>query len=35
LPAGKRLRDVIAMPLEDGDPELEPEFVGVHVIQVG
>jgi predicted RNase H-like HicB family nuclease len=28
------LREVIAMLLEDGEPELEGEFVGVHTIQV-
>ena len=29
------LREVIAMLLEDGDPEFESEFVGVQTIQVG
>jgi predicted RNase H-like HicB family nuclease len=28
------LREVIAMLLEDGDPKLESEFVGIHTIQV-
>ncbi len=28
------LHEVIAMLLEDGDPKLESEFVGVHRIQV-
>jgi predicted RNase H-like HicB family nuclease len=30
----ENLREVIAMLLEDGEPELEGEFVGVHTIQV-
>jgi len=30
----KNLREVIAMLLEDGDPELESEFVGIQTIQV-
>lgn len=30
----ENLREVIAMLLEDGDPKLESEFVGVHTIQV-
>ena len=28
------LQEVIAMLLEDGDPRLESEFVGVHTIKV-
>jgi len=28
------LREVIAMLLEDGDPLLESEFIGVHTIKV-
>jgi len=28
------LREVIAMPLEEGDPKLESEFVGLQTIQV-
>lgn len=30
----ENLQEVIAMLLEDGEPELEGEFVGVHTIQV-
>ncbi|MFH1437704.1 MAG: type II toxin-antitoxin system HicB family antitoxin, partial [Pseudomonadota bacterium] len=30
----KNLREVIAMLLEDGDPNLESEFVGLQTIQV-
>jgi len=30
----KNLREVIAMLLEDGDPNLESEFVGLQAIQV-
>ena len=30
----KNLREVIAMLLEDGDPKLESEFVGLQTIQV-
>jgi predicted RNase H-like HicB family nuclease len=30
----KNLRDVIAMLLEDGDPKLESQFVGLRTIQV-
>jgi predicted RNase H-like HicB family nuclease len=30
----ENLREVIAMLLEDGEPELEGEFVGIHTIQV-
>lgn len=30
----RNLREVIAMLLEDGDPELESELVGLHTIQV-
>ena len=30
----KNLREVIAMLLEDGEPELEAEFVGTEAIQV-
>ena len=30
----KHLREVIAMLLEDGDPELQSEFVGVKSIQI-
>jgi predicted RNase H-like HicB family nuclease len=29
------LREVIQMLLEDGDPELESEFVGLQMIRVG
>ena len=29
------LREVVAMLLEDGDPQLESEFVGVQTISVG
>ena len=28
------LQEVIAMLLEDGEPRIEPEFVGVHTIRV-
>ena len=28
------LREVVAMLLEDGDPELEGEFVGIQVVDV-
>jgi predicted RNase H-like HicB family nuclease len=31
----KNLREVIEMLLEDGDPALESEFVGMQTIQVG
>ncbi len=31
----RNLHEVIEMLLEDGDPKLESEFVGVHSIQVG
>jgi predicted RNase H-like HicB family nuclease len=31
---GKHLEEVIAMLLEDGEPQLEREFVGVHTIMV-
>lgn len=31
----KDLREVIAMLLEDGDPKLESEFVGLQTIRVG
>jgi predicted RNase H-like HicB family nuclease len=31
---GKNLEEVIAMLLEDGEPQLEGEFVGVHTIRV-
>jgi len=31
----ENLREVIEMLLEDGDPKLESEFVGVQTIQVG
>jgi predicted RNase H-like HicB family nuclease len=30
----QNLREVVEMLLEDGEPKLEAEFVGVHVIQV-
>jgi predicted RNase H-like HicB family nuclease len=30
----RNLREVIAMLLEDGDPKLESEFVGLRTIQV-
>jgi predicted RNase H-like HicB family nuclease len=30
----RNLREVIAMLLEDGDPELESEFVGLQTIRV-
>lgn len=30
----KNLREVIAMLLEDGDPKLESEFVGLQTIQI-
>jgi predicted RNase H-like HicB family nuclease len=30
-----RLQEVIAMLLEDGEPKLEAEFVGVRRVQVG
>lgn len=30
----QNLREVIAMPLEDGDPKLESEFVGLQTIRV-
>jgi len=30
----KNLREVITMLLEDGDPKLESEFVGLHTIKV-
>lgn len=30
----RNLQEVIEMLLEDGDPDLESEFVGVHKIQV-
>lgn len=30
----ENLSEVIAMLLEDGEPELEPEFVGTRTIQV-
>ena len=31
---GRNLQEVIAMLLEDGEPQLEGEFVGVHTIRV-
>jgi predicted RNase H-like HicB family nuclease len=31
----KNLHEVIAMLLEDGDPQLESEFVGLQTIRVG
>jgi predicted RNase H-like HicB family nuclease len=31
---GRNLREVIAMLLEDGDPKLESEFVGLQAIRV-
>jgi hypothetical protein len=31
---GQNLREVAEMLLEDGEPELEAEFVGVQIIQV-
>ncbi len=31
----KDLREVIAMLLEDGDPKLDSEFVGLQTLQVG
>jgi len=31
---GKNLREVIEMLLEDGDPKLESEFVGLQTIRV-
>lgn len=30
----ENLREVIAMLLEDGEPQLESEFVGVHTVAV-
>lgn len=30
----KNLKEVIAMLLEDGDPKLEPEFIGVQNVAV-
>jgi predicted RNase H-like HicB family nuclease len=30
----ENLREVVAMLLEDGDPELEGEFVGIQVVDV-
>jgi predicted RNase H-like HicB family nuclease len=30
----KNLREVIELLLEDGDPKLSAEFVGVHTVQV-
>ena len=30
----RNLQEVVAMLLEDGDPKLESEFVGVHTIKV-
>ena len=30
----ENLQEVVAMLLEDGEPELEGEFVGVHTIRV-
>jgi len=30
----RNLQEVLEMLLEDGDPKLESEFVGVHTIQV-
>ena len=30
-----RLQEVIAMLLEDGEPKLEAEFVGIQTVQVG
>lgn len=30
-----RLQEVIAMLLEDGEPKLEAEFVGIQVVEVG
>ena len=30
----RNLQEVVAMLLEDGDPKLESEFVGVHTIRV-
>ncbi len=30
----KNLAEVIAMLLEDGEPQLESEFIGVHQVQV-
>ncbi len=30
----RNLQEVIAMLLEDGDPRLESEFIGVHTIKV-
>jgi len=30
----KNLQEVIEMLLEDGDPKLESEFIGVHTIRV-
>jgi predicted RNase H-like HicB family nuclease len=30
----ENMRDVIAMLLEDGEPALESEFVGVHTVRV-
>ena len=31
----QNLREVVAMLLEDGEPELDAEFVGTQTIQVG
>lgn len=30
----KNLREVISMLLEDGEPKIESEFVGLHTIQI-
>jgi len=30
----RNLQEVIAMLLEDGEPELESEFIGVHTVRV-
>ena len=32
---GENMREVIAMLLEDGEPTLEAEFVGIQSVQVG
>ncbi len=31
---GRNLQEVVEMLLQDGEPKLESEFVGVHTIQV-
>lgn len=31
----RNLKEVIAMLLEDGEPTMETEFVGIHTVQLG